>query len=701
MNYKSLSLLLITLLTFSCRMSSQQNTSHTNHLIHENSPYLLQHAHNPVDWYPWGEEALEKARKENKMILVSIGYAACHWCHVMEHESFEDSTVAAVMNENFVCIKVDREERPDIDDVYMSACQLVSGRGCGWPLNAFALPDGRPVWAGTYFPKEQWLKVLDQFREMWTEGKDKEKLENYASQITSGIRQQDQIVQGAPQKLKADDARKMATGMLRRVDLERGGGKGAPKFPMPNNYLYLLNYYRMSGDDQALAAVTVTLRNLAYGGIYDQLGGGFARYSTDSSWLVPHFEKMLYDNGQLLSLFARAYQLEPSSLYHQVIEETIDWLDREMTDSSGGFYSSLDADSEGEEGKFYVWTEAEIDAVLPEEHRQLYKTYYNVEPEGNWEGKNILHRKTNDVEIASTLGIAADQLKEIIREANRKMLQERSKRVRPGLDDKILTSWNALTISGLVHAYQALGKKSYLDKALNNARFIRENLLQEDYRLMRNYKDGQVKINAFLDDYAFLAEAFVNLYQVTFDEKWLYDARKLTEYTIRHFYDKESGFFNYTSDLDPPLIARKKELGDNVIPGSNSAMARNLHILGQYFPDTDFAGLSDRMLYSMLDPILQSGQTSFYSNWAQLYLEKLIPTYEIAVVGENCLELTREMQQHYLPNALYLGGKDEGTLELLQDRLQPGETIIYVCQNKVCQLPVREVNRALKQITYF
>jgi uncharacterized protein YyaL (SSP411 family) len=680
-------------------MSSQQSDQpFTNHLIHENSPYLLQHAHNPVEWYPWGQEALEKAKSENKMILVSIGYAACHWCHVMEHESFEDSTVAAVMNDNFVCIKVDREERPDIDDVYMTACQLASGRGCGWPLNAFALPDGRPVWAGTYFPKEQWLKLLNQFNNMWIN--DKDKLETYAKQITSGIQQQDQIVVGEARNLHEDDARKMADNMLKKVDMQRGGGKGAPKFPMPNNYLYLLSYHKMSGDKQAFEAVKVTLDQMAFGGIYDQLAGGFARYSTDDIWLAPHFEKMLYDNGQLLSLYAKAYQVSPSPLYRQIMEETVSWLDREMTDSSGGFYSSLDADSEGEEGKFYVWTDAEINAVLNPDEQKIFKSYYNVKEKGNWEEKNILHRSKTDQALATELDIEEADLRAIISVCKQKMLAQRDKRIRPALDDKILTSWNALAITGLINTYQALGDLQYLQRALTNASFIKNNLLQEDYRLMRNYKDGQVKINAFLDDYAFLIEAFIHCYQVTFDETWLHDAQNLANYVIDHFYDSSAKFFNYTSDIDPPLVARKKELGDNVIPGSNSAMARNLHILGQYFPETSFQEMSDTMLYSMIDPILESGQTGFYSNWAILFLEKLLPTYEIAIVGKNSLDLAREMQRHFLPNAIYLGGDNEGSLELLEDKLQPEATMIYVCQNKVCQLPVSETIKALPQIKY-
>ncbi|MCB0687197.1 MAG: thioredoxin domain-containing protein [Saprospiraceae bacterium] len=698
MNYRSLLIAFISILTFSCRMASQQNDQiHTNHLIHENSPYLLQHAHNPVNWYPWGEEALNKAKEENKMILVSIGYAACHWCHVMEHESFEDVAVAEIMNKNFVCIKVDREERPDIDDVYMSACQLASGRGCGWPLNAFALPDGRPVWAGTYFPQAQWLKVLDQFENLWQ--KDKEKLENYAKQITAGIRQQDEIVVGTPQKLNSKEAHNMAKSLLKNIDFDHGGSKGAPKFPMPNNYLYLLNYYGMTGDREALDAVEITLDQMANGGIYDQIGGGFARYSTDSIWLAPHFEKMLYDNGQLLSLYAKAYQVTQKDLYKKVINETVDWLEREMIDKNGGFYSSLDADSEGEEGKFYVWSEHEIDSILGDASK-IFKAYYDITPEGNWEHSNILHRPKTDIEVATNLGLRISDMMESIGTSKQRLMLARDKRVRPGLDDKILTAWNALTITGLVNAYQALGDSRFLELALKNAAFVKSNLLQSDYQLYRNYKDGQVKINAFLDDYTFLSEAFVNLYQVTFDEKWLSDAVNLTDYAIEHFYDKEARLFNYTSNLDPPLIARKKEIGDNVIPGSNSAMARNLNYLGQYFPSSDYNLISDSMLYNLINPIISSGQTGFYSNWAILYLEKLLPTYEIAIVGDQVKNLTQSMQRSFLPNAIYLGGTTEGSLELLQDKLQAGNTMIYVCQNKVCQLPVTEVKNALAQIKY-
>ncbi len=694
-------LLLFIFSIMSCRMASQQHSDHphTNQLIHENSPYLLQHAHNPVDWYPWGEAALSKAQKEQKMLLISIGYAACHWCHVMEHESFEDSVVAKVMNDNFVCIKIDREERPDIDDVYMTACQLASGRGCGWPLNAFALPDGRPVWAGTYFPKEQWMNVLAQFSNMWQN--EKEKLDDYAKQLTQGIQSQDQIILGPPRKLNLADAHKMAEALITKIDTKRGGRQGAPKFPMPSNYRYLLSYHQMTGNKEALKSVLTTLDHMARGGIYDQLGGGFSRYSVDADWIVPHFEKMMYDNGQLVSLYSQAYQVIGDERYREIVDQTIGWLDREMTNELGGFYASLDADSEGEEGKFYVWYEHEIDSLLPEDEREVYKDYYTIRPQGNWEDeKNILYRKKPISDILKKHNLAEESLAELIERSNKILFDHRVTRVRPGLDDKVLTSWNALMLIGLVDAYRAFQDRSYLDRALRNAAFIKSNMLQPDFRLMRNYKDGKVKINAFLDDYAFLIEGLLALYQVTFDESWLNDAKALTEYAIEHFYDSEQKLFNYTSDIDPPLVARKKQIGDDVIPGSNSAMARNLNFLSHYFYDQRYREISDQLLFSLIDPIIESGQTSFYSNWALLYLEKLHPTYEIAIVGDKYEASKNEMQKRYLPNALYMGGKDEGTLALLKDKLQPSTTMIYVCQNKVCQLPVEDPNQALDQIEY-
>lgn len=688
------------LFLIACKTTTTQNSKiHQNHLANESSPYLLQHANNPVDWYPWGTEALEKAKNENKLLLISVGYSACHWCHVMEHESFEDSLVSSVMNEHFVNIKVDREERPDVDDVYMTACHLSSGRSCGWPLNAFALPDGRPIFAGTYFPKSDWLKLLNNI--IKTRQENPAQIEQSAQQLTQGIKTSDNISYNPnASNFKQENLDKIAATFLENIDFKDGGRIGAPKFPMPNNYEFLLRYYQLTGDEKALEAVETTLEKMAFGGIYDHVGGGFARYSVDGVWKVPHFEKMLYDNSQLVSLYAQAYQLTKNPLYRQVIMETLAYTAREMTLKAGGFYASLDADSEGEEGKFYVWTMEEIKAVLKEGLIfDLFCDYYEVSKKGNWEHhKNILHRKETIAKIAKRHKMTETEVGKLIHNAKMQLFKAREKRIRPGLDDKVLTSWNALMLKAYVDAYRALGTASYLKAALKNADFLSKNMLQSDHSLLRNYKDGKAVINAFLDDYALLSQAFIALYQVTFDEKWLNEAKALTQYTITHFYDNESKFFNYTSDLDPPLIARKKELADNVIPASNSVMARNLYHLGLYFYDTDMLEKAKQMMSNMEASVSESKQPNFYSNWCQLYTELVSPPYEVAIVGENAAALRKELTQHYLPNTILLGGQTEGALELLKDKLQEGETKIYVCQNKVCKFPVTTVAEALKLI---
>ena len=676
-------------------MSDTKNHKYTNKLIDESSPYLLQHAHNPVNWYPWGEEALNKAKAEDKLIIISVGYAACHWCHVMEHESFEDSLVAKIMNENFVCIKVDREERPDIDNVYMTACQLVSNRSCGWPLNAFALPDGRPVWAGTYFPKDQWTNVLQQFNKMYDT--DKTKLEESAQQISEGMTAYDKVTVNTGEVIYSpEELDNIAAAFLENIDFNKGGRKGSPKFPMPNNYEFLLKYHHLTGDEKALEAVTTTLDKMALGGIYDQIGGGFARYSVDDIWLVPHFEKMLYDNGQLVSLYAHAFQKTKNPLYEKVIRETIAFAERELMSEESGFYSSLDADSEGVEGKFYVWQESEIDSIIGNEtHASIFKEFYDVSKNGNWEHTTILNVVTEPAEIMKKFNIDESQFSMIIDESSKKLMQHRDTRVRPGTDDKILTSWNALMLSGLIDAYHALGDEAFLDRAKANANFILKNQKQSDHRLDRNYKNGKSSINAFLDDYALTIAAFLKLYQATFDEKWLYHADDLTGYTLAHFFNKENTMFNYTSDIDPPLVANKNELSDNVIPASNSSMARNLKYLGLYLNKKEYVDKSEQMLKNVMDQIVGSKQPNFYSNWCQLYLDNVKAPYEVAIVGPDAEKLRLQLAKNYTSNALLLGGEDEGTLALLKEKLQDGETMIYVCQNKVCKFPVKEVDKAL------
>ena len=667
----------------------------TNHLIHESSPYLLQHAHNPVNWYPWGKEALDKAKKENKLIIISIGYAACHWCHVMEHESFENEEVAKFMNDNFVAIKVDREERPDIDQIYMNAVQLIAGSG-GWPLNCITLPDGRPIYGGTYFPKAQWIDMLTQVSDFVKQNPDK--AEQQAKLLTQGV-QSNEMIYSNTEKLKftKNDLNSIFTTWKRNVDFTNGGSSGAPKFPLPVGYQFLLHYNYLTQNADALNAVTLTLNKMADGGIYDQIGGGFSRYSVDAYWKVPHFEKMLYDNAQLVSLYSAAYQQTKNPKYKVVVCETLDFIQRELTSKEGGFYSSLDADSEGEEGKFYVWTNAELQNALGSK-ADLIIDYYNVTEAGNWEkGHNILLKSDNDKKIADKYNITEDELKGRILEAKKILLKERTKRIRPGLDDKILTSWNALMLKAYIDAYRTFDDKKYLDFALKNAEFINTKIKSADNRLYRNYKNGEASINAFLDDYAFTIAAFISLYQTTFNEKWLTDAQQLLEYTITHFYNKTSGMFYYTSDIDPALIARKVDITDNVIPSANSEMAKNLFILGKYFYNDDYIKKSEKMLSNVKQNALKGG--AYFANWDILMTWFVSEPYEVAIVGKDFDAKLKELDKYYLPNVFVSGGENEGTLSLLESKLIKGQTTIYVCRNKACKLPVNEVKEALKQIS--
>ena len=700
--FKNLLTTIALLLLLSCNAQNQKSTHmaqdnkhpYTNKLIDQSSPYLLQHAHNPVNWYPWGDEALAKAKTENKLLIISVGYAACHWCHVMEHESFEDTTVAKIMNDNFVSIKIDREERPDIDQIYMDACHLLNQRG-GWPLNAIALPDGRPVYAGTYYPKEKWMQVLSYFTNL--RQTDPQKLEDQATQITAGVQNIEKIeLNPTPQEHTEADLNEVFEKWVDRIDMNKGGRKGQPKFPMPNNYLYLLRYHHLTDNQQALKGTLATLDNMAWGGIYDHLGGGFARYSTDALWKVPHFEKMTYDNGQLVSLYSEAYQLAKDPLYKQVVYETLEYTKREMTSPENGFYSSLDADSEGVEGKFYVWDEAPIDSLLGEADAKIFKDYYTVSRGTQWDHHNILYRTQATQTIAKKHRISEEELTMLIEKGKSILFKERAKRIRPGLDDKILTSWNALMLKGYVDAYRAFDEQEFLDIALKNADFLVKNAMQKDNRLNRNYKDGKSSINAFLDDYSLTIEAFIALYQATFDEKWLNKANDLMEYTLEHFHDEKSGMFFYTSDVDAPLIARKMEISDNVIPASNSSIARGLYYLGLYLYKDDYIARSKQMLNNVKEDVLKNGP--FYSNWSILLYHFVKEPYEVAIVGEDYKATRKALDQHYLPNVLLMGGKNEGSLELLKNKMIDGQTTIYVCQNKACKLPVTDAAKALELI---
>jgi uncharacterized protein len=650
----------------SCGPQTKESMSHqhTNRLANESSPYLLQHAHNPVDWYPWGDEAFEKAKAENKLVLISIGYSACHWCHVMERESFEDDSVAAIMNKHFVCIKVDREERPDVDQIYMNAVQLMTGSG-GWPLNCFALPDGRPVYGGTYFQKKQWVNILESLNETWQQ--EPAKFQEYASRLTSGVQQSELIDMVADASPFSDDTlHTLVSRWQKSFDNRDGGPNRAPKFMLPNNYQFLMHYAHATNNKEVAEHVQLTLQKMAFGGIYDQAGGGFARYSVDMIWKVPHFEKMLYDNAQLISLYSEAYQKWQNPIYKQVVYQTIDWVEREMTDKTGAFYSALDADSEGEEGKFYVWTKPELQTLFGNEF-EFVQALYHIDATGLWEhGNHILMRKSTSDELMKQFSLGAEELQNRVNAVNAKLLKEREKRVRPGLDDKTLTSWNAMTISSLCDAYAAFGEKRFLDLALRNASFILKNQKRTDGGLNHIYKAEKSTINGYLEDYCFTIEAFINLYQNTYDEKWLTEARQLAQYSIEHFYDEKSGMFWFTSNIDPPLIARKTEVNDNVIPASNSSMAKALFKLGHIDFNEDYLNKAAQMLRNVQPHMASYG--SGYSNWAQMLLFEIYPFYEIVITGPQAPKLGTEINRTYLPNKILMGAVKSSNLPMFESR---------------------------------
>jgi uncharacterized protein YyaL (SSP411 family) len=672
---------------------------YTNDLIHETSPYLLQHAHNPVNWFPWNSETLKRAKTSNKLLLISVGYAACHWCHVMEHESFEDSTVAEVMNSNFINVKVDREERPDIDQVYMNAVQLMTGRG-GWPMNVIALPDGRPFWGGTYFKKEQWLDALKQISKIYHDSP--EKIYEYADKLEQGIKAMDIVRLNTNEAIFNSEIIDTAVNAWsKQFDYREGGMNRAPKFMMPNNYHFLLRYAYQNNDKKLQNFVNLTLTKMAYGGIFDQIGGGFSRYSVDTKWHVPHFEKMLYDNGQLVSLYADAYLVTKNDLYKDIVTQTLDYVKREMTAENGAFYSSLDADSNNndgilEEGAYYVWQKEDLKSILKEDF-DLFSNYYNVNSYGFWEHENyVLIRKDEDDEFLKKYNLSKKELVNKKTHWKETLLSKRNKRPRPRLDDKSLTSWNAIMLKGYVDAYKVFGVNDYLKSAEKNAHFILNNQLREDGGLNHNFKNNKSTINGYLEDYATTIEAFLALYENSLDETYLITARNLANYTFDHFFDDNSHMFFFTSDVDEALVSRNMEYRDNVIPASNSIMAKNLFKLSHYFNNEHYRKTTLTMLNNVKPEI--KDYASGFSNWLDLMLNYTNPFYEIAIIGKESLSLTSELNKTYIPNKLIAGSASENSLPLLDKRYAQNETLIYVCENNTCKLPVRELKEAIKII---
>jgi uncharacterized protein YyaL (SSP411 family) len=660
-------------------MFMESSTKFTNRLIDETSPYLLQHAHNPVDWYPWGDEAFERAKAEDKPVLVSIGYSACHWCHVMEHESFEDEATAAIMNEHFINIKVDMEERPDVDQIYMNFVQLTTGRG-GWPMNVFMTPDKKPFFGGTYFPPSSrygmpsWQQILSSISEAFRLRRDE--LETSANDIIGELRRLS-IVEASAGGLSTDLLDAAFGSYMKTFDTVNGGFGGAPKFPAAMSLEFLLRYHKRTGEDRALAVVTHTLDKMANGGIYDQLGGGFHRYAVDAIWLVPHFEKMLYDNAQLTRVYLHAYQVTGNEFYKRISVETLDYIRREMLDESGGFYSTQDADSEGEEGKFFVWTPEEIAEVLGEDEAAEFCAFYDVTASGNFEGSNILNVK-NPVAIAPGSDSRA------------KLFAEREKRIKPGRDEKVLTAWNGLMLAAFADAAAVLGNEEYLQVAKRNAEFIRTEL-QKDGRLLRTWKEGSAKLNGYVEDYANVADGLIVLYQVSGDVNYLVEARRLADLMITEFWDEENGGFFFTSNDHEELIVRNKDFYDNATPSGNSVAADVLLRLAKLTGEDKYERFAVTTLRLAATQLRRHPQ-GFGRTLSALEFH-LGETREIALLGERESSLASDVLQRYLPDAVIAISSDvkadSQVVSFLAERSQiDGKPTAYVCRDYVCERPV-------------
>lgn len=677
----------------------------TNRLSRESSPYLLQHAHNPVDWYPWSEEALEKAKKEDKPILVSIGYSACHWCHVMERESFENESTAGIMNDHFVNIKIDREERPDLDHIYMDAVQAISGSG-GWPLNVFLTPELKPFYGGTYFPPQRahnrpsWTEVLmgvsQSFREKRNEvDAQAENLTSHLLQSNNFGQSADAMVADSESIFTREKVDLMISNIMQAADPVHGGFGKAPKFPQTFTIRNLLHNYHFTKNPEALRQAILSLDKMALGGIYDQIGGGFARYSTDAEWLAPHFEKMLYDNALLVIVYSEAYQITKQSLYKNVIEQTLDFTERELLSTEGGFYSALDADSEGVEGKFYVWDKNEAGKLFGND-AALLSEYYDITESGNWEHTNILRVKVPIEKFVALKGIDLKEFQQLINKSSDALLQARNKRIRPSLDDKILLGWNALMSIAYCKAYQALGQEKYRELAINNMEFLWKRFKKEG-RLSFNhtYKNGAAKYPAFLDDYAFLIQALLELQEITGNVSYLEKADSLTELVIENFSEKETGFFYFTRFDQQDVVVRKKELYDGAIPSGNSTMAWNLYYLGVVLDKGVWRERAIRMC-SSLDQLITKYPTSF-GVWATFFQSLTFGIPEIALIGQNIESKHQEILRTFIPPRIFQSSiKETNDYPLLAGKPVSTEGKFFHCREYTCQQPVNEVDELIE-----
>jgi uncharacterized protein YyaL (SSP411 family) len=679
---------------------------HTNRLFHETSPYLLQHAHNPVDWYPWGEEALKKAKQEDKPILVSIGYAACHWCHVMEKESFEHEPTAALMNQHFVCIKIDREERPDLDHLFMDALQAISGNG-GWPLNMFLTSEGKPFYGGTYFPprrvhnRNSWQEVLTQIHQAYQERRNE--IEEQANNLVDYLSKSNSTI-GFKSDLRLekvvysiDQCNQAYHAIMGLSDNVYGGFGKAPKFPQTFTIQYLLRFAHYTGNQEALQQAELSLQSMMRGGIYDQIGGGFCRYSTDASWLAPHFEKMTYDNALLLVVLSEAYQLTNNPDYKKVALQTVDFMKREMMSDQTGFYAALDADSEGEEGKFYTWTKAEFDQVLKEDASAM-ADWFDVTADGNWEGMNILRTNKSFDDWRSELGWTKEQADEKIQQSISLLVAARDKRIRPGTDDKVILGWNALFNHALVRASSAFDQPTWLSLAEENMRLLLS-MFECDHEIpwLHTYKEGKAKFPAFLDDLAYLIQALIALYEPTGNLSYLEKAREVLIYLQDYFLDEEGVFYYYTHIGQKDILVRKKDIYDGALPSGNSLMAWNLYKLGILMGEESWKEQSLKMLDAVKEGIIKYPNS--FGIWANLLLEIVQGTHEILVLGKDALEKGNELLKGYLPNKVVMLSREiNENYPLMQHKAVAGETSFYVCRNYTCQLPLTSVNEVMLKV---
>ncbi len=681
-----------------------------NRLIDETSPYLLQHAHNPVDWYPWGPDALQRARAEDKPIFLSIGYAACHWCHVMERESFEDAETAALLNESFVAIKVDREERPDLDSIYMNAVVALTGQG-GWPMSMFLTPDGKPFYGGTYYPNTRrynmpvFKDVLNAIATAWKDRRTE--LVSSSARVIEAL-QQNEMATGDDAPLSSHTLDQATQRIQQSFDWDEGGWGGAPKFPQPMALEFLLRVYARTRDELVLKMLTLTLNKMARGGMYDQLGGGFHRYSTDAIWLVPHFEKMLYDNAQLARVYLHAWQVTRNEFYRRIAEQTLDYVVREMLHPDGGFYSTQDADSEGHEGKFFVWTPAEMRDALRAD-AQLAIDAYGVSEHGNFEGKNILFAARDLDVLAAMYKIPVAEVEARLDAARQKLFAVREQRVKPARDEKVLTGWNGLMLAAFAEAARVFNRDDYRAVAERNAAFLLREMRPErnptgaeskDMRLLRSWKDGRARLNGYLEDYANLAEGLLTLYETTFDSKWFVAARELADAMLAHFADPRGGFFD-TSDDHEELVTRPKDVQDNAVPSGNAMAVTVFLKLAAFTGDNHYVDAAERALRGVQRMLIAASLG--FAQWLCALDFALGKPKEIAIIGEGAgaQALIDIVQREYRPNQVVAVARraDESPIPLLHSRAQiDGRATAYVCQNFACQLPVTEPDALAEQL---